>query len=70
MAYSINNRLNGYDNIAAGSVKGLELGQLNAEQTVNENNGVGNAQAINKENIITSAGTKAISPAAQGNEIA
>lgn len=65
MAYTQNNRSFGYDNIAAGSVKGVELGQLNAETTVNENNGVGNAQAINTER--TASGVPA---SASGTEIA
>ncbi len=67
MAYTQNNRSFGYDNIAAGSVKGVELGQLNAEVTVNENNGVGNAQAINLENALPGGG---IAASAKGLEIA
>lgn len=66
MAYTQNSRSFGYDNIAAGSVKGVELGQLNAETTVNENNGVGNAQAINVERGV---GTTGIPASASGTEI-
>ena len=73
MSFTWRNRTIAYDNIAAGSVAGKEnISVGNASGVYNtpaENNGIGNAQAENLENLITSTGTKAVSPAAAGTEI-
>lgn len=73
MSYSARNRTWAYDNIAAGSATGKETiaagSASGVYNTPNENINVGNAQPENLENLITSAGTKAVSVAAAGTEI-
>lgn len=72
MARTWRNRTVGYDNIAVGSVYGLEnisAGNATPAQNPVDDITIGNfPQPENLENLLTSTGTKAISVAASGLE--
>lgn len=71
MGFTDRNRTIHYDNIAKGSVKGAEkhLGSTIGVAVPGDNIKVGSPSPENLENIINSAGTKSVSPAAAGTEI-
>ena len=72
MSRTWRSRTVGYDNIAVGSVYGLEnisAGNATPAQNPVDDISSANVSPENLENLITSTGTKSISPAASGTEI-